>query len=41
VIGVGFLLLGVVLMVLWQAQQPGFFRRQAEVADPALLEPGG
>jgi amino acid transporter len=38
VIGVGFLLLGVVLMVLWRFEHPQFFRRRPEVADPALLE---
>jgi hypothetical protein len=38
VIGVGFLLLGVLLMILWSFQHPGFFRRRPEVADPALLE---
>ena len=38
VIGVGFLLLGVLLMILWSFQHPGFFRRRPEGADPALLE---
>ena len=37
-IGVGFLLLGVVLMLLWRVQNPEFFRRKPEVADPALLD---
>jgi amino acid transporter len=37
VIGVGFLLLGVVLMFLWNAQHPAFFRRKPEVA----AEPAG
>jgi hypothetical protein len=36
VIGVGFLLLGVVLMLLWGVRHPAFFRRRAEVAaEPA------
>jgi amino acid transporter len=36
VIGVGFLLLGVVLMFIWNAQHPAFFRRKPEVAaEPA------
>jgi hypothetical protein len=36
VIGVGFLLLGVVLMFVWNAQHPAFFRRKPEVAaEPA------
>jgi amino acid transporter len=38
VIGVGFLLLGALLMILWSFQHPGFFRRKPEVAHPALLE---
>lgn len=40
VIGVGFLLLGVVLMVFWRFTGPGaatFFARKPEVADPRLL----
>jgi amino acid transporter len=40
VIGLGFLLLGPVLMLVWRAGgHPEFFRRRREVADPALLEP--
>jgi amino acid transporter len=39
VIGLGFLILGVVLMVFWQGRHPDFFRRRPEVADPRLLEP--
>ena len=39
VIGVGFLLLGAVLMLIWSRGHPVFFRRDPEVADPALLEP--
>lgn len=31
VIGIGFMVLGVVLMLLWSRQQPGFFRRRAAV----------
>jgi amino acid transporter len=38
VIGLGFLLLGVLLMILWSLQHPAFFRRKPEVADAALLE---
>jgi hypothetical protein len=38
VIGVGFLVLGVVPMLLWRVQNPEFFRRRPEVADPALLD---
>jgi amino acid transporter len=38
VIGLGFLLLGALLMILWSVQHPGFFRRRPERADPALLE---
>ena len=37
VIGVGFLLLGVVLMFIWNAQHPAFFQRKPEVA----AEPAG
>jgi hypothetical protein len=41
VIGVGFLLLGVVLMVLWYlAGHRAFFQRRLEVADPAVLRGG-
>ena len=39
IIGVGFLLLGVVLMVIWYAAgHRDFFRRRPEVADPALIK---
>ncbi|HEX5923156.1 MAG TPA: APC family permease, partial [Baekduia sp.] len=39
VIGLGFLILGVILMVLWYlAGHREFFRRKPEVVDPALLE---
>ena len=38
VIGLGFLVLGAVLMVIWSLQNPAFFRRKPEVADPALLD---
>src|SRR6478672_166468 len=41
VIGVGFLLLGVVLMVWWRFGHPRFFERKPEVADPSLVEPQG
>lgn len=40
VIGIGGLLLGVVLMFLWNVKNPAFFKRKPEVADPALLEGG-
>ena len=41
VIGLGALLLGVVLMVLWErAGHSEFFERRAEVVDPALLTRG-
>jgi amino acid transporter len=39
VIGLGFLLLGVVLMLFWRPGHPQFFRRKPELADPALLGP--
>jgi amino acid transporter len=39
VIGLGFLLLGAVLMLLWRFGHPEFFRRRPEVADPRLLDP--
>ena len=38
-IGLGFLLMGVVLMFLWYLRHPEFFRRRPEVADPRVLEP--
>ena len=38
VIGLGFLLLGVVLMLVWRMHDATFFRRRPEVADPALLD---
>jgi amino acid transporter len=38
VIGVGFMILGAILMLIWAARHPEFFRRRAETADPALLE---
>jgi amino acid transporter len=37
VIGLGGLLLGVVLMLIWNGLAPEFFRRKPEVADPRLL----
>ncbi len=37
VIGVGFLLLGVVLMLIWRQGHPRFFKRRPETADPALI----
>ena len=38
VIGVGFILLGAILMVIWAIMSPEFFRRRPEVADPSILE---
>ena len=38
VIGIGFLLMGAVLMLIWSRGHPEFFRRRREVADPAVLE---
>jgi amino acid transporter len=39
VIGVGFLLMGPVLMLIWKAYGHGeFFRTKAEVAEPGILE---
>jgi amino acid transporter len=40
VIGVGFMLLGAILMVIWSIKHPEFFRRKTEVADPAILTGG-
>lgn len=37
VIGVGFLLLGVVLMLAWRVKNPEFFRRKLETAKPDAL----
>lgn len=37
IIGIGFLLLGVVFMFAWRVGHPAFFRRKPEVADPALV----
>ena len=34
-IGLGFLLLGVVLMLIWRSGHPQFFKRRPEVADPS------
>jgi hypothetical protein len=38
VIGLGFLLLGVVFMLIWRSGHGAFFKRRPEVADPSLLE---
>ena len=38
VIGLGGLLLGVVLMFVWNGVNPAFFERKRELADPAMLE---
>jgi len=41
VIGIGFLVMGPVLMMLWRfSGHPAFFRRRAEVSPPGLLEEG-
>ena len=41
VIGIGFLILGVVLMLIWWVSGHGaFFRRRLEVAEPGLLDGG-
>lgn len=37
IIGIGFLLLGVVFMLAWRVGHPAFFRRKPEVVDPALV----
>jgi amino acid transporter len=38
VIGIGFLLMGLVLMLYWRVAHPAFFRRKPQVADPHLLD---
>ena len=38
VIGLGFLVMGLVLMLFWRVRHPAFFQRKPEVADPRLLE---
>jgi amino acid transporter len=39
IIGVGFLVMGVVLMILWRLSgHPEFFRERASTVDPAILE---
>jgi amino acid transporter len=38
VIGIGFLILGAILMTIWSRRHPEFFRSRPETADPALLE---
>jgi amino acid transporter len=38
VIGFGFLVMGVVLMLYWRVAHPVFFRRKPQVADPHLLD---
>jgi amino acid transporter len=37
IIGLGFLLMGALLMLWWRFAHPAFFRRKPEVADPALV----
>ena len=43
IIGIGFLVLGVVLMLWWRFGHVEFFRRKPEVVDPAVAAaaPGG
>ena len=41
VIGLGFLLMGVVFMLLWRLRHKEFFKRRPEVADASLLEARG
>jgi hypothetical protein len=41
VIGVGVLLTGVVLMLIWRRQDTPFWRERAGVADPDLASGGG
>jgi amino acid transporter len=38
VIGIGMLLIGVVLMVVWRFVNPSFFKRKPETAPPGLLD---
>jgi amino acid transporter len=38
VIGLGFLVMGLALMLFWRVRHPAFFQRKPEVADPRLLE---
>ncbi len=40
IIGIGALLFGAVLMLIWSGKAPEFFRRKPELADPALLDRG-
>ena len=39
VIGIGSLLVGVVLMLLWQLRQPAFFRGETLTTDTPVLVP--
>ena len=41
VIGVGMLLLGAVLMLVWRSDDGEFFTRRPETVDPAILTPDG
>jgi amino acid transporter len=38
VIGIGMLVLGAVLMIVWRSRRPEFFRRKPELADLRLLD---
>ena len=37
VIGVGFMVFGAILMVIWSFKHPEFFKRRPEIADPRVL----
>ena len=39
VIGVGVFVLGLVLMTIWRLRDTAFWREQAGVADPSLVNP--
>jgi amino acid transporter len=40
VVGIGALILGVILMIVWNVMRPEFFKTKLETADPKLLESG-
>ncbi len=40
VVGIGALILGVILMIVWNVMRPEFFKTKLETADPELLESG-
>lgn len=37
VIGIGFMIMGAVMMFIWSGKHKEFFQRKPEVADPAIL----